>query len=100
MLVSISRIRSRSQFRTGSAFRAFRMLSDLSTVFMKAMQDWMLISSSSRPLVAPPMARVNASPLRKWVDVRGLFPVLSVVLASALATSWDSAPLIPTAMMR
>ena len=76
------------------------MLSDLSTVFMKAMQDWMLISSSSRPLVAPPMASVNASPLRKWVDVRGLRPLLSVVLASALATSWDSAPLIPTAMMR
>ena len=61
------------------------MFFDLSTVFMKAMQDLMGTVPYSRFCVAPPMASEKASPRRKWVEVRGLGPLLAVSPASVLA---------------
>ena len=57
--------------------------------------DFLVLSS----LVAPPMASVNARPLRKWVEVRGCGPCFRVV-DQRVGDFVDSAPLIPTAMMR
>ena len=56
-------------------------------MFIKPMHDLMGTLPFSVSTVAPPMARVKAKPRRKCVVVRRLRPLLSVIVASSLATS-------------
>ena len=74
-----------SHSRTTPVCRSAAIFLDLSTVFIKAMTEFMGALSRSSPRVAPPMARVNAKPRRKSVDVRARLPLLCVLAASVLA---------------